>query len=404
MKRVIPAAAAAAIVAGGLVVAGPLMPPAGPVASSYKTLSEIEPRIAVNAANTPGDVDNVYKITAPGSYYLPGNLAVPGTKVGIRITCSDVTLDLCGFTISGGGLGVAAVPAVLPGSQSNVRVRHGTVRGTASTGVMMYLTGGGVIEDMAAYGCDTGFYGAARCTFTNCRAEGNAAGFDSGEKCSFRSCIAAGNATWGFNVIGDGPTVVDCLADGNGTWGFGLDNDSCITGSTAHGNGGVGIFVNQGSVVADCVARGNSGTGVHVAQGSVVRHTTACEGAAVGFQLMEGASIESCSARNNGLDGILADANARIVGNLCTQNGQASTTGAGIRVTNFGNRIEDNHTAGNDKGIAVTGINNILIRNAAGGNAGGNFDVVAGNELATVVTNPGSNGFATANPWSNLVY
>lgn len=36
----------------GLLIAGPLNPPGGPVASSMKTLSEVEPRIVINATNT----------------------------------------------------------------------------------------------------------------------------------------------------------------------------------------------------------------------------------------------------------------------------------------------------------------------------------------------------------------
>jgi hypothetical protein len=46
-----------------IAIAGPLNPPSGAVSSTYKTLSEVEPRIAINATNTPGDADSVYKIT-----------------------------------------------------------------------------------------------------------------------------------------------------------------------------------------------------------------------------------------------------------------------------------------------------------------------------------------------------
>ena len=59
----------ACVVAAATMVsfAGPLDPPAGPVASTYKTLTEVEPRIAINATNTPGDADSIYKVTQPGS-------------------------------------------------------------------------------------------------------------------------------------------------------------------------------------------------------------------------------------------------------------------------------------------------------------------------------------------------
>src|SRR5262249_21787578 len=85
--------------AAGLLIAGPLTPPAGPVASSYKTLTEVEPRIAINAVNTPGDNDSVYKITQPGSYYLTGNVQGALNRHGIEIAASNVTVDLMGFEL-----------------------------------------------------------------------------------------------------------------------------------------------------------------------------------------------------------------------------------------------------------------------------------------------------------------
>src|ERR1041385_1287872 len=73
--------------------AGPINPPAGPVASSYKTLTEVEPRVVVNATNTPGDANSVYRITASGSYYLDQNLTCVSGKHGIKIDAENVTLD-----------------------------------------------------------------------------------------------------------------------------------------------------------------------------------------------------------------------------------------------------------------------------------------------------------------------
>src|SRR5688572_3995985 len=91
------AAAAAALV----VSAGPLNPPPGPVGSTYKTLTEVEPRTPVSSVNTPGDPDSLFRITQPGSYYLTANLAGVAGKHGIEIDADDVTLDLCGFELKG---------------------------------------------------------------------------------------------------------------------------------------------------------------------------------------------------------------------------------------------------------------------------------------------------------------
>lgn len=55
--------AAGVAAAAGLLRAGPLSPPAGPVAATYKTLGEIEPRVAIGEAATPGDGESVYLIS-----------------------------------------------------------------------------------------------------------------------------------------------------------------------------------------------------------------------------------------------------------------------------------------------------------------------------------------------------
>src|SRR5438093_7800183 len=93
--------ALALIAAAGVLYGGPLDPPAGPVTSTYKTLTEVEPRTAVNAVNTPGDFNSLFKISQPGSYYLTGNITGVASKHGIEIVASGVTLDLNGFDLLG---------------------------------------------------------------------------------------------------------------------------------------------------------------------------------------------------------------------------------------------------------------------------------------------------------------
>ncbi|RMD64345.1 MAG: hypothetical protein D6824_04110, partial [Planctomycetota bacterium] len=94
-------AAVVAATTGAQALAGPLNPPAGPIAPTHKTLTEVEPRIAVSADNTPGDADSVFKITQSGSYYLLGDVVGERLKFGIEITAPNVTLDLNGFTLQG---------------------------------------------------------------------------------------------------------------------------------------------------------------------------------------------------------------------------------------------------------------------------------------------------------------
>lgn len=54
--------------APGIAFAGDLNPAPGPIAPTHKTLTEIEPRIAISAANTPGDADSMFRTTQPRPY------------------------------------------------------------------------------------------------------------------------------------------------------------------------------------------------------------------------------------------------------------------------------------------------------------------------------------------------
>src|SRR5262245_23962114 len=73
-----------------VVLAGDLNPPPGAVSATMKPLSQVEPRRAINAANTPGDANSTFKIANPGSYYLCADLVGSAGKHGIEIASNDV--------------------------------------------------------------------------------------------------------------------------------------------------------------------------------------------------------------------------------------------------------------------------------------------------------------------------
>jgi len=95
------AIAMAMIVALGSVVsmAGDLNPPAGPIVPTMKPLDQVEPRVVISTANTPGDADSLFRITQPGSYYLTGNVAGVAGKSGIEVAAADVTIDRIGDAV-----------------------------------------------------------------------------------------------------------------------------------------------------------------------------------------------------------------------------------------------------------------------------------------------------------------
>jgi hypothetical protein len=194
----ISALAAMAKGAGG---GGPLAPPAGPVASTSKPLSEVEPRTAVNAANTPGDNNVRYRITQPGSYYLTGNLQATAQGLnGIEIAADNVTLDLCGFTVQGAagtGDGIFA-----NGPYNGICVYNGHVKGWGASGVTLY---GGcracrISKITASNNGGAGIYADIACIVSGCVASTNAIGIQVQNSCTLSDCSCDSNSTDGIRA------------------------------------------------------------------------------------------------------------------------------------------------------------------------------------------------------------
>ncbi len=149
--RLAPVLAAALIVAASALLAGPINPPPGPVVSTNKTLQEVEPRIAINLANTPGDADSTFRISQPGSYYLTGNLNVSNVKSGIEIAASNVTIDLMGFTLTGTSITLDGVRTSI--ACDNITIRNGTLLSFGGSGIDLSVGGSGsghLIENVIA--------------------------------------------------------------------------------------------------------------------------------------------------------------------------------------------------------------------------------------------------------------
>jgi len=117
--------------------AGNLNPPAAPTAGTMKPLDQIEPRTAVQSLL--GSDSAIFVISQGGSYYLTGNITVTQAKHGISIEASSVSLDLCGFTITGAyeSMDQNENPAydgirIQPGLR-NVVIRNGIIEGQRKT-------------------------------------------------------------------------------------------------------------------------------------------------------------------------------------------------------------------------------------------------------------------------------
>ena len=321
-RTILSLSALALLITGGLLYAGPLDPPTGPITSTYKTLTEVEPRTAINATNTPGDADSLFKITLPGSYYLTGNITGVVGRHGIEIVASGVTLDLNGFELRG-------VAGSLDGMST-------TVSGLTNIGVV-----NGSVRTWGGDGIDLGSMTATNCRVDGVRASGNAGtGIRVGETTGVTNCEASNNV--GSGIAAGGRCVISaCSATGNTTHGISGAFSCVVNACAATSNGGNGIALGGASSVANCSSSFNTGTGIF-ADGS--------------------STVSLCSSSVNGGNGIRSSFGSIIVGNICRQNGNGASDGAGIHVTGFHNRIEGNNCSTADCGIDVDLGGNIIIK------------------------------------------
>ncbi len=359
---------------GAYLTAGPLNPPAGPVASTYKTLAEVEPRIAINATNTPGDANSVYRITQPGSYYLTGNLSGVAAKHGIEIAANGVTIDLNGFDLVGIAGSLSGIIADTP-ADNDLAVLNGSIRNWGDAGVNFFFSqpSGCQLKDLRVSGNgSTGIAANTNTAITNCVAQGNAgSGINAGSGSVISGCTASQNAGIAGISPGSGSTVTDCSASGNTQIGISAGSGTTVTRCTARGNGTLGISTSSACLVMDCDVNTNSADGIRCAgSGSVIR------------------------------------------GNACDGNGLNAGDGAGIVVVSIDNHIEGNNCTGNDRGIDVDAAGNIIIKNTCAGNTV-NWTIIAGNAYGPIVATPAGaavNGNAAAaalgstDPNANFTY
>ncbi len=401
-------------------LAGPLDPPVGPVAPSNKTLQEVEPRIAVNAVNTPGDNDatpSLYKITQPGSYYLTGNITGVNGKRGIEIVASGVTLDLNGFDVVG-------VPGTFDGIQvtdigyTNITIKNGSVRNWVGNGVNLGTSNAqncAVIDVRSSSNSQFGFRVGNATTVRGCTAYGNiGAGILTGSGCVVSECVAYGTANGTGISAGATCTITKCSAYFNVGIGISTGVGCTIAGCSVSTSSQAGIFAGEGSMVSGCGVSTNGASGISTGNGCTIE---ACSAASnqVGISATTGCRVSNCTARSNTGDGIAVTQDCTVTGNTCVGNGTSGGTASGIHATGTGNRIDGNTASGGPRGIDVTGTNNVIVRNTCRANTGLNFNIVAANIYGGIIDRSAASGsamsgnaatstMASADPWANFTH
>ncbi len=371
-RNTVLSASALLLAAGGamVAVAGPLSPPAGPVAPSFKTLSEVEPRIAINATNTPGDANSLFKITQRGSYYLTGDAAgVPG-KYTIQIAADNVTLDLNGFALTGGSMGVY-VSAPVNTTRGNVTIRNGSISDCGAGADATQVTGP-VIEGLNVRACVTGIHAGpfalvARCSVDHCNT-----GISTQNGARIRECQSNHNTASGMEVR-DGGTVEDSTVSFNGFRGIDAWSEVTVRNCCVMDNAENGIDALEGCVVGSCSVRANVNDGVHVGADSVV----------VG-----------CTIDGHGYNGIKI-----VSGRVADCTVSASPNGI-YAIGTLGTRIEGNTLNNTTVGIQCSAAGCFVVRNNGRGNTVFIGQGGAGNTIGPTI---GATGVITStNPWANF--
>ncbi len=414
--------AIALLMTGGLLYAGPLNPPAGPIASTSKTLYEVEPRIAINATNTPGDAAHLFRVTQPGSYYLSQNVSVPATASwGISVEASGVTLDLNGFTIDGNGNNAGGITVDQPG----VTIRNGTITRTTLSGIssnlfptgspgltvesvrVLNILGEGIPIGGSPGAATAGIFGGRGAIIRNCYVNDAALGIAAGFNSNISGCTVEFARQHAFHIQG-GATITDCVAVGTlGTisesayvLGAGSTAVNCI----ARSNNGYGFIAESECSLKGCSSTNNLNSGFSV-RSSTVSNCMAVSNAGDGISAFSACRIESNTVEQNGNHGIIiSGGRSSVLNNLVASNGIAAGSFAGISCDGFSNTIDSNHVTGmvvgnDDYGIrtSITGSSNIIIRNILSANSTHLF-------LPGGDTSGGSSATpATASSWANIV-
>ena len=387
---------------------GSLTPPGAP-APTMKTLSEIEPRIAITATNTPGDGGSVFKITQGGSYYLTGNIAGVSGKAGIQIAVPvsgpGVSIDLMGFEVIGVPGSTAGISSESVADARNISIRNGTIRAWGGSGIDILNSRNNRLADLRVQGNGgKGMLIGSGSSITSCTADSNSQeGIRAADSCSLTGCSASFNTNAGILAV-YGSTVTGCACNYNGGKGIQANAGGAVvvTACAAINNASDGIAVSAGGTVSGSTASENTGNGILASSFDCnITGCTALQNTGNGILASSGCTITGCTASQNTGNGILVGDSCSVTGNICRLNGVAS----GIYCSGNRTRIENNHVTGNGAGIAVaaTAVGNIVIRNYASANTS-NYSLPAGNNFVGTLTGTSAAMNAAPNSTVNISY
>jgi hypothetical protein len=280
-----------------------------------KSLDQIEPRTPISSLP--------FIITSPGSYYVTSNLTGLVNQNGISISASNVTIDLNGFTLSGGG-GGSGEAIWSPTAQQNLVVRNGTVRGWPGSGVNFYDAGSSLTVVQNIQSISNGFTGIA---------------------------------------VRNGSRVTDCVTTGNNLRGIIVDNDVLVEHCKTTGSSLFGIGAGSNCQLFDNQITGNTNglsiTGTsNIVRGNIVRLNTVNYSLAQGNQL----DILLCQIPET----ISWPAKVKLAGSMSVSSGNAITINAGgvtLDLNGFTLSSTENPAGTNSAVLLTSPVTNVTVLN-----------------------------------------
>ena len=196
-----------------------------------------------------------YTISTQGSYYLTANLTAIGSGAGITISASNVTLDLNGFALVGGGSGNVTGINV-PAAQKNILIRNGTVRGWTNGGINASNATNSVIQGIRLSN------NTASSTFFN------VATVSVGSGSTVKDCVVGQNVNSHGISVGSACAVSGCVARANSA-GVGIRTlDSCYVVGNISDSNGTGIAVGSGNRIESNSCTFNASAGILIPSGA----------------------------------------------------------------------------------------------------------------------------------------
>jgi hypothetical protein len=245
---------------------GSLTPPGAP-APTMKTLAQVEPRTPISSVS--------YTISSPGSYYLTATLTNTGVGIdAITINADDVTLDLKGFTLTGGPSAGSAIN--VPSDHRHIVVRNGGIVKSGNPAVALFPAQSCEvehlhIEDSVGNAVVVGDHSVViACTISNA----GYYGISTRSGCRVENCLITASFSYGIWVA-TGSTVSSCLVQGGSSSGIVTEDACLVKDCISSGNAGNGVWAAfDNCTVKDCVSSGNAVDGIHGGHNCTLRACT----------------------------------------------------------------------------------------------------------------------------------